>query len=105
MLLNRVLANHSRFLRDLMVLPHLRSFVCNHRASPELVDAYHTSLDALKAYRDEHIKIVTLFVLGPSKQARERQQPNPQPVEKADQAEVGLKGTGGSELFLLLKGM
>lgn len=88
-----------------MTLPHLRSFVCKYRTSPELVNAYHASLGALKAYRDEHIKIVTLFVLGPSKRAREEQQPNPQPVQKADEAEVGLKGTGGSELFSLLKGM
>lgn len=88
-----------------MALPHLRSFVYKYRTSPELVNAYHASLGALKAYRDEHIKIVTLFVLGPSKRAGERQQPNLQLAKKADGAEVGLKGTGGSELFPLLKGM
>lgn len=105
MLLNPALANHSRFLRDLVALPHLRTFVCKYSASPQLVNAYHASLGALEEYRDEHIKIVTLFVLGPSKRAGERQQSKPQPVEKADQAEVGLKGTGGSELFSLLKDM
>ena len=87
-----------------MALPHLRSFIRKY-ASPELVNAYHASLDALKAYRDEYIKIVTLLVLSPSKRAGERQQANPQPVEKADQAGSGLKGTGGSELLSLLKGM
>ena len=87
-----------------MALPHLRSFVGKYHDSPELANAYHACLGALKAYRDEHLKIVTLFVLGPSKRARERQ-PNPQPLEKADQTEDGLKGTGGSELFSLLKGM
>jgi indoleamine 2,3-dioxygenase len=102
--LNKALANYSRFLRDLVSLPHLRSFI-SKSTSPELVNAYHASLDALKAYRDEHIKVVTLFVLGPSKRAGERQQPHPQAVEKADQAEGGLRATGGGELFSLLNGM
>jgi indoleamine 2,3-dioxygenase len=103
-LLSDALANHSRFRKDLVALPHLRSCVCKH-ASPKLVNAYNASLDALKAYRDKHVKIVTLSVLGPPKCAGERQQPKPQPIEKADQTEGGLKGIGGSELFSLLKDM
>jgi len=85
MLLNKTLTNYSRFLRDPVALPPLRAFVCKYCAPLELSNAHHASPTILRAHRDEHTKIVTIFVLGSSTiQAGQR---------KAGQAEGGLKDT------------
>jgi indoleamine 2,3-dioxygenase len=59
----------------------------------ELKDAYNGVLKAMKEFRDAHMRVVTLFVVGPARRAKR--------AEEAHQ--TSLKGTGGSDLVKFLK--
>ncbi|KAG7098415.1 hypothetical protein E1B28_000370 [Marasmius oreades] len=63
----------------------------------ELAEAYNKSVKALKEFRDSHMIIASLYILGPARRARDRLL-NPQ-EEKAT------KGTGGTDLVKFLKGV
>lgn len=92
---------HVRFLEDIQSLPSIRKFVEQSTGETGLTEAYNSALLALKAFRDEHIKIVTLYVLSPSKHVAQAQATTPKAKEENSQ-----KGTGGSgDLFIFLKGM
>lgn len=68
------------------------------REARELGQAYNDVLRALKGFRDEHFRIVSLFVINQASKA--------QKMERADTEKVDapLKGTGGSDLAKLLRG-
>lgn len=87
---------HVRFLEDIESLPSIQAFV-NNNASSELRNAYNKAVQALTAFRSEHIQIVTLYVLSPSKKHKSS--------EEGDSAKP-MQGSGGSsDLFALLKGL
>lgn len=89
-------AYHAQFLEDLKSLPSISQFIAGSH-SVELKTAYNDVVGALAAFRSEHVQIVTLYVLSPSKRS---QKPN----DKDDNAPK--QGSGGSgDLFALLKGM
>jgi indoleamine 2,3-dioxygenase len=87
--LTSLVGYHVRFLEDIQSLPSIQAFV-HSNASSELKNAYNKAVQALTAFRSEHVQIVTLYVLSPSK--RDPSKP--------------MQGSGGSsDLFALLKGL
>ncbi|KAH9924101.1 Indoleamine 2,3-dioxygenase-domain-containing protein [Amylocystis lapponica] len=75
---------------------HHRNFLRHLRSNPRplralLLEAYNAAVTALKVFRDAHVQIVALYILGPSKRG----------ALVAKQ----LKGTGGTDAFQFVKGV
>lgn len=84
--------HHRAFLRHLASNPRpLRLFV-ESSGDEKLLAAYNVAVKALKEFRDEHVKIVALYIVIPSKKASQLQ-------------EKQTKGTGGTDAFLFVKGV
>ncbi|KAJ7181554.1 Indoleamine 2,3-dioxygenase [Mycena crocata] len=92
--------SHARFLEDIRVLPSIRAFVVQNQVNPKLLASFHAALDALKGYRDAHVQVVTVFVITSARKTVVGGDVGNPGSENAE-----LRGTGGSELFSLLKGM
>lgn len=104
--------HHRRFLNHLSSAPRpLRELVLN-AGDPILLEAYNGTLTALREFRDAHMKVVALYIIGPSR----RPAPFHDGEVKADswqghgkiklegeEHERRLKGTGGTELVRFLK--
>ncbi|KAF5374507.1 hypothetical protein D9615_009099 [Tricholomella constricta] len=100
--------HHRTFLNHLSANPRpLRNFVSASRDTG-LQEAYNTAVLSLKAFRDAHMIIVALYIIGPSSK------PAPgiaayaasavRPDIKKDYGDAEpLKGTGGTELVKFLK--
>ncbi|KAI0760979.1 tryptophan 2,3-dioxygenase [Trametes elegans] len=89
--------HHRAFLRHLQANPRpLRRFV-EQSALGALREAYDGAVGALKEFRDEHVRIVALYILIPSRRA----------AGAGDGAGgVGApKGTGGTDAFQFVKGV
>lgn len=70
----------------------------------EALGAYNAALRALEGFRSEHFKIVTLYVIGPARRAvRAPAEASGNAAKETDEEQM--KGTGGSNLASLLKGM
>jgi indoleamine 2,3-dioxygenase len=74
------------------------------------MEAYNESVQALKEFRDLHMVIVVLYIVGPVKRAREREQERVAVVGDGGKEGEGtrrrpLKGTGGTDLVNFLKGV
>jgi len=63
------IGHHARFLDDLKSLPSIPQFLTSVPPGEEvdLKGAYNKAVEALAAFRSEHMQIVTLYVLSPSK--------------------------------------
>jgi indoleamine 2,3-dioxygenase len=59
-----------------------------------LGEAYNTALNALKEFRDAHMIIATLYILGPARRAAHI---------VTTRGGESLKGTGGTDLVRFLK--
>ena len=94
--------NHRSFLDHLKSNPRpLRMFVMD-RNDEALSTAFNRSILALKEFRDAHMIIAALYILGPARRAAKRR------LEAAEDDEKGtprqpLKGTGGTDLVKFLK--
>ncbi|KAK7027245.1 hypothetical protein VNI00_015334 [Paramarasmius palmivorus] len=87
--------HHRNFLNHLRSNPRpLRDIVTSSRDS-KLLDAYNQSVAALKEFRDAHIIIVTLYIIGPARRAKQ--------LERKEEEKAELKGTGGTNLVKFLK--
>lgn len=103
--------HHRAFLRHLSSLPpalHVRSVAHSAAAAhPDLLTAYNGAVYALKEFRDAHMRIVALYIVGPA--AREQRRAHDDQKGRwlgDDDAEAtALKGTGGTELVRFLKGV
>lgn len=94
--------NHRLFLKHLSASPRpLRDFVLSS-GDQELLDTYNKTVLALKEFRDAHMIIATLYIVGPARRA----------AKAAAEALLGreipesrepLKGTGGTDLVQFLK--
>ncbi len=63
--------NHRLFLDHLKASPRpLRTFVTD-AGDEGLSSAYNTAIKALKTFRDAHMIIVTLYILGPARRAKD----------------------------------
>jgi indoleamine 2,3-dioxygenase len=89
---------HRAFLRHLTSNPRpLRALVLD--SANEALDAYNSAVRALKAFRDAHIRIVTIYIMGPARSAQKEL------VGTSGQNDEGTKGTGGTDLASFLKGV
>ncbi|KAH7884234.1 Indoleamine 2,3-dioxygenase [Phlebopus sp. FC_14] len=89
--------HHRNFLRHLTANPRpLRNFVLG--GDPQLSDAYNDAVRAVKRFRDAHLVIVAIYIIGPA--SRERSQ-----REDEQEQQRKLKGTGGTNLMQFLKGV
>ncbi|KAK0205091.1 Indoleamine 2,3-dioxygenase [Desarmillaria ectypa] len=85
---------HRMFLARLSSAPRsLRDFITESN-DRELVDAYNNAVLALKAFRDTHLIIATLYIVVPTNRARERAS-----------TDIEYVGTGGTGLVPFLKGV
>lgn len=95
---------HRSFLQHLASNPRpLREFVVN--AEPgELVDAYNGAIKALKEFRDAHMIIVALYIVGPARRAqREVREAKEAKFEEQRSERSRLRGTGGTDMIRFLK--
>ncbi|PFH50037.1 hypothetical protein AMATHDRAFT_146177 [Amanita thiersii Skay4041] len=105
--------NHRLFLDHLAANPRpLRAFVCS-REDGELLDAFNAAVMALKEFRDAHMIIAALYILGPARRAAKMASAATTMQKKAEE-DLGrdkkmrepcepLKGTGGTDLVQFLK--
>ena len=104
---------HRTFLLHLTTHPTpLRPLVVAHAAShPKLAEAYDGALEALKRFREKHMRIVSLFIVQqarkqPSARIRRMlgQEVGPEGASvQANEPKGELRGTGGTPLFKFLK--
>ncbi|KAI0695396.1 Indoleamine 2,3-dioxygenase [Cytidiella melzeri] len=81
--------HHRNFLQHLSANPRpLRDFV-EASESEVLTEAYNAAVTALKVFRDAHVRIVAMYIVGPS---RRNQRP-----------ESDLRGTGGTNSIRFVK--
>ncbi|KAG9318030.1 Indoleamine 2,3-dioxygenase [Chiua virens] len=93
--------HHRNFLRHLTANPRpVRDLVVS--GDSKLVEAYNGAVCSVKQFRDAHIRIVAIYIVGPA--SRERAA-----VREAEEARVertpALKGTGGTHLVQFLRGV
>ncbi|KAI0052325.1 Indoleamine 2,3-dioxygenase [Auriscalpium vulgare] len=96
--------HHRNFLRHLSTRPRsLRSLIEEqHVDDPELIVSYNAAVAALKRFRDAHMRIVALYIIGPARRlaASEAQASS---SAQEDGGKAPLKGTGGTDLVRFLK--
>ncbi|KAG8711513.1 ubiquitin-specific protease ubp2 [Ceratobasidium sp. 423] len=97
--------SHVQFLETIPTLPSIRGYIQSLLSKPEsspveraVVDGYNAAVRELEGFRSEHIKIVTLYVIGPARRAQ-------QTTAGGAEDDSEMRGTGGSNLAKLLKGM
>ena len=102
---------HRDFLRYLAAAPRpLREAVVRTGKAP-LTDAYNAALSALRGLRDAHLRIVTLYIIGPSHRAPSASHARTLAkgavkdcfAEKTGMSQSLLRGTGGTVLIQFLK--
>ncbi|KAL0063367.1 hypothetical protein AAF712_009762 [Marasmius tenuissimus] len=92
--------NHRLFLDHLAKTERpLRGFV-QESEDGELVGAFNKAVMALKEFRDSHMIIVTLYIIGPARRARQSEEDE---KRRKEWKEERLKGTGGTDLVKFLK--
>ncbi|CAE6447887.1 unnamed protein product [Rhizoctonia solani] len=74
------------------------------KAATELQNAYDSAVEALKRFRDGHIKIATLYIVNQARAAAQAPKPlAPELNNKGELTTDGIKGTGGTSLVPFLK--
>lgn len=92
---------HRLFLDHLMKSPRpLREFVVGARDG-ELEGAYNRAVGALKKFRDAHMIIAHLYILGPARRAASLR--NSKGLQGEGKGREPVKGTGGTDLVTFLK--
>ncbi|EGO24243.1 hypothetical protein SERLADRAFT_467213 [Serpula lacrymans var. lacrymans S7.9] len=81
----------------------LRSLVAE--GDPKLLEAYNATVNAVKEFRDAHIRIVAIYIIGPSRKAKAREAESSGSESIVDENGRPLKGTGGTNLSQFLKGV
>ncbi|KAJ3542121.1 hypothetical protein NMY22_g3627 [Coprinellus aureogranulatus] len=100
--------NHRLFLKHLSANPRpLRPFVASI-GDAELLESYNKAVLALKEFRDAHMIIATLYIIGPARRAARAAaevqiDSGAEPTPPAFRESEPLKGTGGTDLVKFLK--
>jgi len=84
--------HHRAFLRHLAASPRPLRALVQASDDTKLLEAYNAAVTALKVFRDAHVKIVAVYIMGPSRRAG---------GPSAKQA----KGTGGTDAFKFVQGV
>ncbi|KAI0635533.1 tryptophan 2,3-dioxygenase [Trametes polyzona] len=87
--------HHRAFLRHLQSNPRPLRRLVEQSEDPALQEAYDVAVTALKEFRDEHVRIVALYILIPSRRA----------ASALQEAGGAPKGTGGTDAFQFVKGV
>ncbi|KAI0750068.1 tryptophan 2,3-dioxygenase [Daedaleopsis nitida] len=85
--------HHRAFLRHLQANPRPVRTLVEQADDALLREAYDAAVTALKEFRDEHVRIVALYILIPSRRAH---------VQEGKGAPLG---TGGTDAFEFVKGV
>lgn len=93
-------AQHRAFLQHLARHPHPLRHLVVARQHDKLTTAYDHALEALKRFREKHMRIVSMFIV---QQARRTPSPRIQAMGSVSAPVGELRGTGGSPLFKFLK--
>lgn len=100
--------HHRNFLRHLGAVPRpLRAEVAR-MGDAGLTEAYNSALDALRRFRDAHLRIVALYIVGPSHRAQAVTAAKACESQMSTGTGTGtgqLRGTGGTDLVKFLKGV
>ncbi|KAK2595672.1 hypothetical protein QQS21_006645 [Conoideocrella luteorostrata] len=99
---------HRRFLVQVARMGSIRELALVEPTTEEqhrLRDAYTAATEALSEFRNKHIKIVTRYIILPSKKpwAGSSSRQNLASSSSARTAEQGLMGTGGTQLIPFLR--
>ena len=126
--------HHRNFLHHLGAAPRPLRLAVSRMGDAALTEAYNATVDALRRFRDTHLRIVALYIVGPSRRGPHPSAtaPTPQaqvttaagaeivaaPERCAGRESVGsgtggaampapglLRGTGGTDLVRFLKGV
>ena len=87
--------HHRNFLRHLSSNPRPLRALIEASNDSSLSESYNLAIEALKRFRDAHVRMVALYIVGPSRSDK---------VVVASRTDSVLKGTGGSNLMTFLKG-
>ncbi|KAI9826436.1 MAG: hypothetical protein M1826_006645 [Phylliscum demangeonii] len=117
---------HRRFLEDVARVANLRDYVAQHRADAGLCVAYDASLAMLRHFRDQHLQMVSRYIIVKSRESRRSTStsarpvptsatadppnaaappapPPPAPAASAARPAAHVRGTGGTALMPFLK--
>jgi indoleamine 2,3-dioxygenase len=101
--------NHRLFLKHLSANPRpLRPFVASTQ-DEELLESYNKAVLALKEFRDAHMIIATLYIIGPARRAAKALAAKDAEIDSGHEPtppgkdREPLKGTGGTDLVKFLK--
>ena len=101
--------HHRAFLRHLIANPRPVRGLIEGGDHPELLDAYNSAVGAMKAFRDAHIRIVAIYIVGPASRQRAVEAQEDAGRMSASMREgirgAALRGTGGTPLVQFLKGV
>ena len=107
--------HHRAFLRHLSSNPRpLRALVeaetsKDPKSNSDLLESYNVAVTALRKFRDAHLRIVALYIVGPSRRVEAGRRSLTATEAKApsveDAASSAEKGTGGTNAMTFLKGI
>jgi indoleamine 2,3-dioxygenase len=104
--------HHRNFLRHLEATPRPLREAVARTGDAALTDAYNASLAALRRLRDAHLRLVALYIVGPSHRASPAMQAKEAAGAEARgcsaagrgcSATAMLRGTGGTDMIRFLK--
>lgn len=85
---------HRQFLLSLSLQSSLREYILQHQSNCDLVTAYNVCVKELLHFRNEHIILVTRYIVTPSKKSTD---------EMKEAGSLATRGTGGSDFMVFLK--
>lgn len=81
--------HHRAFLRHLSANPRPLRNIIESSSDEQLLEAYNATVSALKVFRDAHVRIVAIYIVGPSRRGG-------RPIEET-------RGTGGTNAIRFVK--
>ena len=100
---------HRAFLQHLTSKRPLRSLieaesVSGRQENSELLQGYNAAVSALREFRDAHLRIVALYIIGPSRRVDAGKRA-PELAGTSPEDSNAEKGTGGTNAMTFLKGV
>ena len=97
---------HRKFLQYLDEVANIREYITTSACTPDVTEAYNAAVESLSVFRDKHIKIVTRYIIMPSRKLPKTMSSGLNLAvasTNSGQDERKLQGTGGTELLPFLK--
>ena len=104
---------HRQFLEEVDKTANIRDYVLHNSADVSLNQAFNHAIDMLSGFRDRHIKLVTRYIINPSRSPRPAESSKKSGTNiatisdkisaKTDDKGPGLYGTGGTQLIPFLR--